>query len=342
MAALIMPENAVITTLPVTISADSAVAEQNVRRIASQLGFEKKAEEELALVVAELASNLIKHAGRGTLTLSVVQSDGNYGIEIIAEDHGPGIADIEQSLADGYSTAGSLGYGMGTVNRLMDEMEIGSSAESGTRIVCKRWLRPSSTTGLRPYWEVGVATRARSFAPENGDAFIAHEADGVLLAGVIDGLGHGYLAQQAALAAQRYVQAHRHMPLEKIFAGASRACRGTRGAVMALARLEDSRISFVSVGNIEARVLGADEKVQLNVLRGIIGINEPSIRVQEHTWKENWLLVLHSDGLSTHWQWEDFPGLKYESAQKIARNLLHALAKPKDDATVLVARRARV
>jgi hypothetical protein len=295
--------------------------------------------EQIVLATAELASNLVKHAGRGDLTLKTLQTNDRVGIEVEAKDTGPGMVDVEKSITDGYSTVGTLGYGLGTVNRLMDEMDISSMRGQGTRVICRRWLRLPDTALIPGLWDVGAATRSRRSASANGDAFVIRKWQGKLLVGVIDGLGHGELAQQAALAAQNYVQAHYDLSLEKIFTGVSRACRATRGVVMALARFESSTLmTFANVGNVEARAWSGSDRIPLIVSRGILGSNPPNVTVQEHKWKANWLLVLHTDGLRTHWQWGDFPGVEHEPAQGAASKLLGALAVEDDDATVLTAR----
>jgi len=123
------------TQIPVGQSFDCAMAEQTTRRITRELGFAGQPSEEIVLAVAELASNLVRHAGRGALTLRPLHSGDRVGIEVAAADHGPGMRDIEQAFEDGYTTAGGLGYGLGTVNRLMDEIEI-SSAQRWARGFC--------------------------------------------------------------------------------------------------------------------------------------------------------------------------------------------------------------
>lgn len=315
--------------------ADCVSAQQSARRMALAAGFPAEAAEEIVIAVAELSTNLIKHAGRGVLRLRPL-SEGRSGIEIEAEDHGPGMTDPEKCFADGYSTTGSLGYGLGAVNRLMDEINIGSSAGSGTHIVCRKWIRQASQPLVPRLWDVGVMTRSRGFTPENGDAFIVKQRSGQLLVGVIDGLGHGKHAQAAAVAAQDYVQKHDDLPLDKIFLGASRACRATRGVVMALARFSSpSQMSFASIGNVEARVCGSREKIAFVARRGIVGVDQAHVSAQEIKWQAQWVLVLHTDGLHTHWQWDDFPGLAHEPAKGIAARLMRDLAVANDDATVL-------
>ncbi|PYV95671.1 MAG: hypothetical protein DMG89_20780 [Acidobacteria bacterium] len=185
-------------------------------------------------------------------------------------------------------------------------------------------------------WQVGVATRPRRHAIANGDAFVIHEWDSNLLAGVIDGLGHGEPAQQAALAAQLYVQSHYDLPLDKLFCGVSRACRGTRGVVMALAHFESpTAMTLANLGNIEMRPWTGAERLSIIVQRGILGGHEDHWSVQQLRWNPGWTLVLHSDGLRTHWQWSDFPGLEREPPQVVANKLLSILAKEDDDATIL-------
>jgi anti-sigma regulatory factor (Ser/Thr protein kinase) len=334
--AAVMHETFEASELQVMDPLDCAAAGQSGRRMALALGFTSDVSEEIALVVSELASNLVKHAGRGALTLRRLQSGERTGIEVRAQDNGPGMPDAERSITDGYSTSGTLGYGLGAVNRLMDEMDVSSVPGSGTQIVCRRWIRPSQEALTPRVWDVGVVTRSRRSAPQNGDGFIIKEWKDKLLVGLIDGLGHGEPAQKATLAAQNYVQTHYDQPLDKIFSGTDRACRGTRGVVMALARfLSLTRMNFASVGNVEARALCGHERIPFAVRRGIVGAQEIRVHVQEFAWSSEGILVLHTDGLHTRWQWNDFPGLEREPAQTIASKLIRQLADENDDATVL-------
>lgn len=253
---------------------------------------------------------------------------------------------MEQAIKDGFSTGGSLGYGLGTVNRLMDRFDITSQRGSGpeTVIVCTRWLpigKPSLS--LCPL-EFGAATRAYPTMPVNGDAFVIKRWHASALVSVIDGLGHGQYAHRAAQAAKQYVETHVEQPLDAVFRGVGRTCRATRGVVMALVRFDfardDIRFSFASVGNIEARLFGGGSRQQFFVPRGIIGGNAPSPRVTDHRWGPGTVMVLHSDGVTCHWGLADFPDLARESAATMAPRLLRALAKDNDDATIVVVKDA--
>ena len=162
-----------------------------------------------------------------------------------------------------------------------------------------------------------------------------------VLVGIIDGLGHGQFAHRAAQTARHYVENHFDLSLGQIFCGVNRACRATRGLVMALACFDwgQGRLTFASVGNIEVRVFPSSKSFHFLVRRGILGLNAPQAVVAEHPWPLENVMVLHSDGLSTHWGWKDFPDLADKPASVAAQTLLRALAKDQDDATVIVVRK---
>jgi anti-sigma regulatory factor (Ser/Thr protein kinase) len=324
---------------------DVVGARKAARRVAAATGFGDVALEEIVLVVSELASNLVEHAGGGNLTLTPIEERNRVGLQIESTDSGPGIRDAEEAIADGYSTTGSLGYGLGTVNRLMDELEITSGAGRGpgTHIVAQRWLRshPSPRVGRCPL-DLGAATRPHPGMRLNGDGFVIQHAEGVALTAVIDGLGHGQYAHRAALKAREYVERHMEQDLTHLFRGVDRACRGTRGVVMAVARFQwaEGRLTFGSIGDIAARVFGSPEPVHFRIRRGILGSQAPQPVVTSHPWDPAGVLVLHSDGLSSRWRWSDFPDLVSRPATEAARHLLNRLAKDNDDATVVVVKGA--
>jgi serine/threonine-protein kinase RsbT len=119
---------------------DVEEARREARQLALALHFDLEAAEVVTLVVSELASNLVRHAARGEIQVVSVNGPRGAGIEVKSCDAGPGIADIDAALTDGFSTAGGLGSGLGGVRRMMDEFEV-TSGQAGTRIVCHKWRR---------------------------------------------------------------------------------------------------------------------------------------------------------------------------------------------------------
>lgn len=327
-------------TMRVVDSVDVTFAENAARHLSSSVGFSPVECEEVALAVIELASNLIRHAGGGTLSLTPAARDERRGIQIESADAGPGFEDFERALTDGFTTSRGLGTGLGTVNRLMDELECGPAGTVGAHIVCRRWLRPRLSASVTSPLEFGVASRPYRNLRENGDAFVIRKWGDKALAGVIDGLGHGRFAQRASRAARQYIEQHHDQPLHALFRGAGRACQATRGVVMMLMLIDTTRrtLTVASVGDIELRVWGSAERFSLIPRRGVVGLNAPQPATTEHAFTPAMVLVMHSDGLRAQWSFEDFPWIGRESASTTAQRLLTALARDDDDATVLVIR----
>lgn len=120
---------------------DIVIARSSARDTAKQIGFGAIDQARIATAVSELARNIFLYAGSGTVCVSLVEQRGRTGIEIICEDQGPGIADLEQVMQDGYSTSRGMGMGLPGARRLMDEFDLQSQEGLGTRVTCRKWRR---------------------------------------------------------------------------------------------------------------------------------------------------------------------------------------------------------
>jgi|Deesub1362B_J571_1020462.scaffolds.fasta_scaffold01059_10 anti-sigma regulatory factor (Ser/Thr protein kinase) len=321
-------------------SSDAMSAQKAVRALAKEIGFTKKEIDELVLVTRELVSNLVKHAKRGKIIFTPLFNGRKKGIKIESIDEGKGIPDAEKAITDGYSTLNSLGFGLGAVNRIMDEFEIISPyGRKGTYVISKKWIsRKLPHSVLLCPFEFGAATRTCPGSRVNGDSFVIIRDNRIALVAVIDGLGHGRFAYRAAQTARSYIEKHYTQPLENIFRGVDRVCRSTRGVVMAIARFEwlNKKMFFGSIGNIGVRVFGSSEPMNFVIRRGVIGLNAPDPVITKHDWDPSYIMILFSDGVKTHWGWRDFSAVAHGSATEIARYLLYKFARGDDDATVLV------
>jgi serine/threonine-protein kinase RsbT len=125
----------------VAINSDQDIvsARQKGRVVANELGFSSGDATLIATAISELARNIVSYARKGQITIRQVNGLNRRGIAVIADDEGPGIADIRQALRDGFSTSGSLGLGLPGVRRLMDEFEISSQPGKGTTVMVKKW-----------------------------------------------------------------------------------------------------------------------------------------------------------------------------------------------------------
>lgn len=125
-------------TLPIHSELDVVRVRQVVRQRAHEIGFSLVDETRIVTAVSELARNTLIHGGGGIMQLEVLTSQRG-GLRLVFEDTGPGIADIELALTDGYTTARGMGLGLGGARRLVNDFEIVSSPGQGTRITICRW-----------------------------------------------------------------------------------------------------------------------------------------------------------------------------------------------------------
>ena len=129
------------TQILITSDKDVVTARQQGRAVALQTGFSMSEATLIATAISELARNIVSYANQGSVTLRpILGSNGATGLTIVASDSGPGIADLNLALRDGYSSSGGLGLGLPGVRRLMDEFDIASRAGSGTTVTITKWL----------------------------------------------------------------------------------------------------------------------------------------------------------------------------------------------------------
>jgi serine/threonine-protein kinase RsbT len=125
--------------VPIREEADVGVARRRARALAEAEGFPEGRAGAIATAVSEVARNIVVHAGAGELTLSLLTERGQRALVVIARDEHPGIHDVDMAMVDGYSTRGSLGLGLSSAKRLMDEFTIVSARGEGTTVTMKKW-----------------------------------------------------------------------------------------------------------------------------------------------------------------------------------------------------------
>jgi len=118
-----------------------AILKKDIRALAHTLPFNERQIGEIDIIVAEMASNLVKHAGGGQILTKLVRHNDNDGIELISIDNGAGIADINKMVRDGESSKSTLGLGLGAMQRLCDTFQIYSLKNWGTIILCRKYVK---------------------------------------------------------------------------------------------------------------------------------------------------------------------------------------------------------
>jgi anti-sigma regulatory factor (Ser/Thr protein kinase) len=310
--------------------------------LSAELGFNEINQGKAALVVTEAASNLVKHSGGGQLILKGLD-DGPPGpcLEILTIDSGPGMSDLSRCMADGYSSVGSPGTGLGAMSRLADSFEI-ISGPDGTvlwaRIDRKSELRASHHYEL----ELGVVRVAAPGEQVCGDDWATVDRDGLSFVLMVDGLGHGPPAALAAEEAVRIFQGHRSREPADIVQSIHHAIRGTRGAALAIARLNLAKreVRYAGVGNICSVVVDrtTGETTSMVSHNGTVGYIIRKIHSYDYSWTEKSLLLMHSDGLGTHWNLDRYPGIWQRHPSLVAGLLYRDHKRGRDDVTILAAR----
>jgi len=313
--------------------------------MAERLRFPASRIGQLALAVTEAASNLHKHAEQGSLLLCVNRDGQSPGIDMVTIDTGPGVRDVSAAVRDGHSTAGTLGVGLGAIQRLADFADLYSRPGRGTSLVAR--FLPGGTTPPdppalggaarppKPPWGAGLL-RPITGETECGDAYGAVQAGGAVTAVLCDGLGHGPLA---AAAAAEGVAAVLEAPAGEPAAVLERVHRRmgrTRGGAVGIVRIDGPLAGFAGLGNVAASIVSGGERKSMISLPGIAGHQARAIRQFEYQVPPDAAVILHSDGISSRWEAAALPGIDARDPLLIAAVLLAAAGVHRDDAGILV------
>ena len=126
-------------TIPLTTEADVVIARREVKAWATRIGFGLVDQTKLVTACSELARNTLVYGGGGHVTLDEIENLSKRGLRLTFIDQGPGIADVEQALTDGYTSGGGMGLGLSGAKRLSNEFEIETAPGQGTRVMIARW-----------------------------------------------------------------------------------------------------------------------------------------------------------------------------------------------------------
>ena len=129
------------TCVPIEQESDIVTARQIGRELAAASGLSRTEQTLIATAISELARNIVVYARRGEVVLAAISDNGRRGVMVVARDEGPGIANPDLAMRDGYSTGNSLGMGLPGARRLMDEFELSTALGKGTTVTMKKWVR---------------------------------------------------------------------------------------------------------------------------------------------------------------------------------------------------------
>ena len=315
-----------------------ASARRAGNELARRLGFDEVRTGQVALVITEAATNIVKHALEGEILLRSLQAGDKAGIEIIALDRGPGMANVALRMEDGNSTAGTYGVGMGAIRRLSQEFDIYSVEGQGSVLLMIVWSDGVCT--LPRGWQVGAVCLPLAGEDLCGDAWNLGVGENGVTICAADGLGHGPDAARASDPAVALASDKPDLSASALMTLAHDALRGTRGAALAVAVIDERKgeLGFVGVGNIAGCIFSNGARRHLMSHNGIVGSNLRKVQEFVHPWEPGAMVILHSDGIATRWDIDSYPGLVFRHPSLIAAVLYRDFARQRDDAMVVVLR----
>jgi len=324
--------------VPVIDESSVGAVRRSAQLAAQRLEFDETKAGELTLLASEASRNVLVHGGGGEVVLSAWRDRHYAAARILAMDKGPGIKDLAQAMTDGYSTAGTPGGGLGAMKRMSHLLDV-FSARGDTIVLVQ--VGQHVTDGPLDVAGLAVPYPGEQFC---GDAWSCHSTGERTVALLVDGLGHGW---EAAEAAQESVATFRKRLAShpgEIVASIHEALRKTRGAVAAVAEIRPGERSlvFAGVGNISAVMLNQGASRSLVSHNGTLGVAVPRIQEFKSEWPLGGILVLHSDGVQSRWDLSSpsYPGLLARHPAVIGGALLRDFRRQRDDASVIVVKAA--
>jgi hypothetical protein len=244
-------------------------------------------------------------------------------------------------MQDGYSTAGTSGNGLGAISRLAGTFQIYSAKGNGTAVFA-RILGGSQDAETEsrdyPMSAISVPITGETIC---GDAWSVNITPGRSLYIVADGLGHGPVAAEAALEATRVFHKVSAYAPEQILSEIHGALGKTRGAAVSIAEVLHERrlLNYAGAGNIVGAIAsGCGRTRSLVSMNGTVGHSVAKLQQFSYPWEPGSALIMHSDGLGTRWNVEQYPGLASRHPGLLAGVLFRDFSRRRDDATILVSR----
>jgi anti-sigma regulatory factor (Ser/Thr protein kinase) len=335
-------EVAVPQSVTITVHDQSQVgdARRQAVLLAGKIGLDEEASGRLSIVTTEAGRNLYLHGGGGEIILNALEPGKQAFVELLAIDRGRGMQDVEKCMRDGYSTAGTPGNGMGAIARMADRFDVHSAPGTGTVVMARFFSRRNHRQHDHDPFEFSASSVPYPGEKACGDAWAARGSSNSETFLLVDGLGHGEYAEIAAREAVRIFDQHHGAKPSEIIGLMHSALRSTRGAAVAITRIEpqQQRAVFAGIGNISALILVNDVSRNMVSLSGIVGHHVHKVQEFSYPWTADSLLVMHSDGLNTRWDLNSYLGLSRRATGVIGGVLYRDFQRHRDDTTVLVAR----
>lgn len=324
----------------IKINEQSGVSE--ARRLSSYaataMGFNETDLGRIGIIVTEMCRNLVKHTKQGgEFLLFRIKRGTCEGLELLAIDKNPGIKNIAEAMRDGFSTAGSPGTGLGSIKRLSDFFDIYSLDGLGTAVLARIWMNKQPVQEHK--FEISGINLPKPGEQVSGDKWTWKTSLQGITVIVADGLGHGLEASNASMEAVKTFEAASGSA-DKLVFSIHQSLTHTRGAAVAVSELElkTKTVKYCGVGNIAGVIVSPAGSRSMISHNGIVGHEARKVQVFDYPWGDNSLLIMHSDGMTSRWNLDKYPGLLVKSTSIICGVLYRDFARGNDDFTVVAMR----
>lgn len=315
-----------------------ALLKKEIHALAAEMGFVSEKAGKIDIIIAELVTNLVKHAGGGHLVVKqIIDAHSGEGLEILSIDNGPGISDLKRMMQDGVSTKSTLGHGLGSIQRLSDKSEIYTHKDWGTVVLSKMFKAPYKPSKKPEQVEVSSLVLPKPGEDLCGDGFYFKRSKTHLKVFLGDGLGHGAEAAKAVNAAIDAFRICAENDPVAIIRDMHISVRKSRGLVASIAIFDfgEKTWSICGVGNISTKINSFTNSRNYIAHNGIIGHNIPNtMKNQIVPYEAGQVLIMCSDGLKTRWELIKYPGILKYDLSVLTAALYKDHTRNNDDASV--------
>ncbi|HVS92673.1 MAG TPA: ATP-binding protein [Mucilaginibacter sp.] len=316
-----------------------AIIKKEAHAMAHAADFPARRVAELDIVIAELTSNLNKHADHGEILLGYFREAHNEYIEIICIDDGPGMAEPKKMARDGFSSTNTLGHGLGSIKRFSDKFDIYSQKGWGTIVLSRIYKKPLAKTRAKGSIEVRKLVICKPGEAVSGDGFFcwADEKKAKLM--LADGLGHGpdaNLAMNGAINALNACTFDRPVEILRFVHNFIRKTRGVVATVITM-DFEQNTFNIAGIGNIATKLLGGSNSRNHLSYNGIVGHTIPNtMNEQPMSLNDYQQFIMCSDGIRSRWDLAKYPGIQKHDLAVQAAAIYKDFARRNDDMSIAI------
>ena len=313
-----------------------SIIKRDIHQAAVAANFTDYKVAEIDIIVAELVTNLVKHAKGGNLLVKILNDEA--AIEIISLDNGPGMLDVSRMMQDGVSTKNTLGNGLGAIKRLSNVFQVYSIKDWGTIILSRVYKVGQTGRAAPPKLETSSVLVPKPGETRCGDGFCILEYPNYVKIIAGDGLGHGPEAEKAVKEAVSAFKACTDVTCFETLRFIHQQVKKTRGLVATVAFLKhkEKKWNICGIGNILTTIASPSGIKNYMSYNGVVGLVIPSsLKDQQVPIEKGHVIIFCSDGIKTRWDLTKYPAILKYDLSILTAAIFKDFARKTDDMSVV-------